>query len=197
MANLLDLVTVSQPALLEEVPKGVRDRWEKAVEIKGHTDHMKSLMPRRYGGDSDKDRYGWADKAISAADKTVQDLLWDTFLDEDNLPVPMRAFETGSMERLRQTPQATMAQILPVVDALHFVILPFEYISSKAWANEDWQMQAAIEAFGKLDEHLDVYVATPPIYFDVEKVIEAENPNKPIHAGRNAQAFMALRLMLW
>ena len=89
-----------------------------------------------------------------------------------------------------------MAQILPVVDALHFVIVPFEYISSKAWANEDWQMQAAIEAFGKLDEHLDVYVATPPIYFDVEKVIEAENPNKPIHAGRNAQAFMALRLML-
>lgn len=138
----------------------------------------------------------WTGEVKQAADKAVNDLRWKTFLDVDQIPAPMQAGAPGIFDQLAKTPRVQLAEIVEVTDKLGFVILPFQYLAKKSYESESSAMRGAIERFAALDGQLDVYVACPAMYYNLDQHIEAADPNRQIFAGRNDQAFMALGLTL-
>lgn len=211
MANLLNLVPMKSPETISEVPEAVRASWATATSDQ---DQAKWVKRRAANDNNVKGLHDWADKVVSETDQAVEDLCWSTFNKEKQLPAPMKERASSLLTKMMVTPRASLLDILEVTQKLGFVILPFEYVDPVAWRSEDEGTQRAIHEFGRLGggtetirkdyldktithpTRMDVYVVCPPIYYSLDKHINAADPNKAIFAGKNDQAFMALSLTL-
>jgi len=193
MANLLDLVTTAAPPTHEAVPQDLQPRWEAATTEQERAQWLTERTRTHRAGDKVTK---WATKVVTEADEAVDKLCWESFVNTDQLPVPMKDRASPALVKMMSTPRAPLSSILDVTEKLGFVILPFAYLDEKAYASEDRGMRTAITEFGALDDNLDVYVVCPPTYYSLEKHLASDDPNKPIYAGRNAQAFMALRMTI-
>jgi hypothetical protein len=200
VANLLDVVASTNAKQVPVVPEVIEARWVKATTEQDHVRWLQSRMPavRGYGGPTKKEKtqLAWANEVIADSDKAVEDLLWGTFLESDQLPVPMADRAPKILNNLRTTPRAPLADLMEVTRRLGFIVVPWEYLSPASYTSEPQGMQEAITTFGALDGRLDVYVICPPTYYSLENHINAANPNRQIYAGKNEQAFMALKLTL-
>lgn len=121
---------------------------------------------------------------------------WETFCEHGQLPVQIQGRAPGLLKKLAVTPRASLAEIREITTRLGFVIVPWAYLSEKSYAQEPQAMRVAIDEFSKVDEHMDVYVVCPPMHYSFGKHLDSDDPNKPIFAGKNEQAFMALQLSL-
>lgn len=131
-----------------------------------------------------------------AARESEEAFYWDIFCAHKQLPAQIAARAPALLTKMAKTPRASLAEIREIATRLGFVIIPWAYLSEKSYEQEPREMRSAISEFSKVDGRMDVYVVCPPMHYSFGKHLEAEDPNKPIFAGKNEQAFMALQLSL-
>jgi hypothetical protein len=193
VANMLNVVEVIDPRAAKTVPKARKKAWDGALEERSRAQWLKGVGDTKW---REPGIHTFIDDVVKERVDAVQGLAWDAFLEDDQLPVPMHKEADPVLRNVSVSPRGELGDILDVVTALGFAVIPFEYLNPKAYEREGCGMKEAIKAFGGLKDRMDVYVVCPPNYYSLQRNIVADDPNQQIFAGRNEQAFMALRLTL-
>lgn len=191
MANLLNVVEGVKPENPKALRPKVKDAWEKAVQEKAHADWLE-----RQDFADGSEVGSFVTNIVKERDKALDDLVWNEFQETDMLPTPMLDVAKPVLQKLANTPRGQLGDLLDVTQKLGFIIVPWEYLNRKSFEAEEPAMQGAIKEFGTLDDKLDVYVICPPTYYSLGRHLKAKDPNKQIYAGKNSQAFMALKMTI-
>lgn len=182
--NLLDVVSVLKT---EPAPKAKLDVLSGIIqETESASTFLRKYSSHRHLDDTTKE-------AFSRAKKIADDLRLE--LANNGYSLPEDLLDNSIPSRLATSPRASLKDLREICDTLGFVIIPFEYLSSKAYDNEGGDVLRAIDTFkSQTEEHGVSYVLCPPNFYDINRHVRAKNGNLPIYAGRNSAAFFAISM---
>jgi len=201
--NLLNLVDANVPVVSKELadPPGWKEASQDFIHVKWA---LKFVGDRRYS------EVPWWKEVLAAQDNRVATFLFEAILGGEQLRDHGVFPERGSqINLLSRTPQANLGSILDIALALGFICVPVTYVDLEAITQRGSE-RSAVERFARLDfsnldvdaqktrknSGLDVFVLGPATIYNLDKHLTARDSNREVFAGKNEQAFLALRLAL-
>jgi len=174
----------------------------EAVAVKTRYDDLSWFL--EYAGTKLSDRYGRLtqggeivqirDREIEGINLVRRDMVlkYGTLGD---LEVPPQSDRLDVWGCLSRTPKANASSIRDLCDALGFIIIPFEYLDQRSYANERSDMQRRIQRFAAI-EGFQAYVLCPVAHYSLDRHVRSKDPNLQMYVGRHTQAFMAAQMTI-
>lgn len=112
----------------------------------------------------------------------------------DDTPKTLEATTTSdSLTKLSQTPTIKLGNIKKLADSLDMIIFPVDYIDSKSWSEESYEVKQSINTFHKdLKNDFDLVVLAPLNHYSLTKHAKAEDADKGIYAGKHSIVFTSV-----
>ena len=109
-----------------------------------------------------------------------------TYIEEDDV-----------LTKASLAPRASLNILKDVTEKLGFMITPWEHHNQRSFETESIETQKAIKEFEGLEEYFDLYVISPLIYWDIEAIVKAEDPNKWSYvSSKISEIVNAIRIQL-
>jgi CRISPR/Cas system endoribonuclease Cas6 (RAMP superfamily) len=187
--NILDIL----PLKKKERPKFDRAKIKEADELEKYRNNLDTIKVK---GFVNSDSRKVINNLVEKINAEISDIRVSIL--QESKTVPASLYRDDYLTDLAKSPRANLSEIRRFADAFGFVIIPFEYMTDRAFDAESGEVERSATNFAvhcRVHLKYQNYVLCPLPYYSLQKHVAAEE-DLPIYSGVFEQSFMAVNMTL-